>query len=196
MPDTGAPWNIPYVASTDLVSDWPADSLALANAIDSGLDAANAGIGTNVVQTVKTDTFSASLAGGAETTITGLSVTITPTSASSLVLVLLSVSATSTDRPAVKLLRGGTAVFVGDAAGNRIRMTAADSGSNAPENAGSINFVGLDSPATTSATTYTVNMRHASSSTNSVYVNRGATDTDAGRTQRTVSSITAIEVAA
>ena len=33
MPDTGAPWNIPYVASTDLVSDWPADSLALANAI-------------------------------------------------------------------------------------------------------------------------------------------------------------------
>jgi hypothetical protein len=24
MPDTGAPWNIPYVESADLVSDWPA----------------------------------------------------------------------------------------------------------------------------------------------------------------------------
>jgi hypothetical protein len=58
MPDTGAPWNIPYVESTDLVSDWPADSLALANAIAAGLDdAGNAGIGSNVVQAVKTDTF-------------------------------------------------------------------------------------------------------------------------------------------
>jgi len=40
MPDTGAPWNIPYVESTDLVSDWPTDSLALADAIADGLDGA------------------------------------------------------------------------------------------------------------------------------------------------------------
>jgi hypothetical protein len=38
MPDTGAPWNIPYVEATDLVSDWPADSLALANAIVAALE--------------------------------------------------------------------------------------------------------------------------------------------------------------
>jgi hypothetical protein len=37
MPDTGAPWNIPYVETADLVSDWPADSLALANAIAAAL---------------------------------------------------------------------------------------------------------------------------------------------------------------
>lgn len=38
MPDTGAPWFIPYVESTDLVSDWPTDSLALANAIVAALE--------------------------------------------------------------------------------------------------------------------------------------------------------------
>ena len=46
MPDTGAPWNIPYVQSSDLVSDWPADSLALANAIDASLIAARSGSAT------------------------------------------------------------------------------------------------------------------------------------------------------
>ena len=38
MPDTGAPWFIPYVESTDLVSAWPTDSLALANAIVAALE--------------------------------------------------------------------------------------------------------------------------------------------------------------
>jgi len=38
MPDTGAPWFIPYVENTDLVSDWPTDSLALANAIVAALE--------------------------------------------------------------------------------------------------------------------------------------------------------------
>lgn len=40
MPDTGAPWNIPYVVSSDLVKDYPTDSLALANAVATGLGAA------------------------------------------------------------------------------------------------------------------------------------------------------------
>lgn len=38
MPDTGAPYNIPYVESTDLVSGWPAISLDVANAIVAALD--------------------------------------------------------------------------------------------------------------------------------------------------------------
>jgi len=86
MPDTGAPWNIPYVASTDLVSDWPADSLALANAIDAGLDAAgNAGIGSNVVSVTKTDQFTTTSTSFVD--ITGLTATINVSDASSKVLV-------------------------------------------------------------------------------------------------------------
>ena len=33
MPDTGAPWNIPYVAASDLVADWPTDNQTMAEAI-------------------------------------------------------------------------------------------------------------------------------------------------------------------
>lgn len=38
MPDTGAPWNIPYVAGTDLVADWPTDNQQQAQAIADALD--------------------------------------------------------------------------------------------------------------------------------------------------------------
>ena len=38
MPNTGSPWFIPYVENTDLVRDWPADSLELANAIVAALE--------------------------------------------------------------------------------------------------------------------------------------------------------------
>lgn len=40
MPDTGAPWNIPYVASSDLVRDWPTDNQTQAEAVADALDAA------------------------------------------------------------------------------------------------------------------------------------------------------------
>jgi hypothetical protein len=57
MPDTGAPYFIPFAAPADLVRDWPDLSEDVALAIASGLSAAgNPGIGSNVVQTVKTDT--------------------------------------------------------------------------------------------------------------------------------------------
>jgi len=98
MPDTGAPWNIPYVEATDLVSGWPTDSLALANAIAAGLDdAVVAGIGSNVVSTTKTDVWSA--ASTSFTDVTGLAVTITPTSATSKVLVLASFMSGHAPRP-------------------------------------------------------------------------------------------------
>jgi hypothetical protein len=60
MADTGNPWFIPFAEPSDLVRDWPALSSAVGTAVAAGLSAAgNAGIGSNVVQTVKTDTFTA-----------------------------------------------------------------------------------------------------------------------------------------
>lgn len=198
MPDTGAPWNIPYVESTDLVSDWPTDSLALANAIDAGLDAAdNAGIGSNVVQTVKTDIFTTTST--SITDITGLSVTITPSSATSKILVLVMATATmsnSSDTTHIHLFRDATQVFLGDTSGTRTRAMAGISGGSAsgPENRQSFALSGvyLDSPATTSAVTYKVRV---SVSGNTAYINANPRATDADDTAA-VSSITAIEVAA
>ena len=193
MPDTGAPWNIPYVASTDLVSDWPADSLALANAIDAGLDAANVGIGTNVAQTVKTDTFSTT--SSSFTTVTGLSVAITPTSATAKVLVICQItySSAGSNYGSFKMTRGGTDVYRGDAAGSRTRSVFAGDGDAAfADHAWSGAIVFLDSPATTSSTTYQV---EAAAGLGTLYVNRSFDDVDDARFVRGASSITAIEVA-
>ena len=87
MPDTGSPWNIPYVENADLVSDWPADSLLVANAVAAGLSAAgNAGIGSNVVHTQTTTTMTTT--SSALTNFTDVDVTITPSSNTAKILVI------------------------------------------------------------------------------------------------------------
>ena len=199
MPDTGAPWNIPYVAGTDLVRDWPTDSQELAEAIADGLDeAGNAGIGSNVVQTVKTDTFSTTST--SFTTVTGLTATITPTSNTSKVLLIANLMAGHTQSVggyAFKFGGGNTSSFVGDAASNRTRAVFS------LENADAVSdhvrllaqtMVYLDSPSTTSATTYSVECLQINAGT--LYVNRTGLDTDNSGFTRGASSITAIEVAA
>ena len=200
MPDTGAPWNIPYVEAADLVSDWPADSLALANAIDAGLDAAgNAGIGSNLVQTVKTDTFSTTST--SLTDVTGMSVAITPTAATSKVLVIVSLSAGVTDRGGYFVIdrAGSTLPYIGDAASSRTRgafsLPARTGGAfgDLPQQ-GSIIYI--DSPATTSSTTYKVRCAAGTGSFNTIYVNRTQVDTNNDNFSRTASSITVIEVGA
>jgi len=200
MPDTGAPWNIPYVASTDLVSDWPADSLALANAIDAGLDAAdNAGIGSNVVSVTKTDTFTTSAS--SYTSVTGLSASITPTSASSKVLVLYRVMASAEDgqaneRSFVTVFRGATNLVDAASPSNRtpaltsVEMKGITGGTRIAFTYGG---VFLDSPATTSSTTYEVQVF---TDGNGIHINRSRNDTDDAEHIRGTSEIVLIEVAA
>jgi len=201
MPDTGAPWNIPYVAGTDLVSDWPTDSLALANAIDAGLDAATVGIGSNVVQTVKSDTFSTTAT--SYTTVTGLTATITPTTNTSKILLIaqLYLGSAATSHGFIRIAGGNADDYVGDAAGsNRIRTAHVTWDGNSPViqlyqyGGNNAAIVYLDSPATTSATTYQVEILARSGST--IYVNRSGQDSDSDQYGRTASSLTAIEVKA
>jgi hypothetical protein len=76
-----------------------------------------------VVQTVKSDTFSSSSATFVD--ITGLSASITPSSASNKILVMVSLNIGSNDsglRLMTKLFRDSTAVFIGDTAGSRERV--------------------------------------------------------------------------
>ena len=156
-----------------------------------------AGIGSNVVSTVKTDTFSASVAsGGLSGDVTGLTAAITPSSASAKVLVLASVAFGGDFNGQVTLYRDGSATsFVGDAASNRRSISAAQDGSIA-RGINTIAFQFLDSPATASEVTYSIRLSHQSSSTKTVYVNRSSDDTDTTGVPRAASSITAIEVAA
>ena len=146
-----------------------------------------------VVSTIKTDTFTSSSV--SFTDITGLSVSITPSSATSKVLVVAFVSGSSEVGLAnmnLRLLRASTAIAVGDAAGVRIQATASINSSDAStQNASTMQF--LDSPATTSATTYKV---QGQTNANSFYINRSDSDTDNLYVNRTVSTITVMEILA
>jgi len=82
MPDTGAPWNIPYVAGTDLVADWPTDSQTLAEAIADGLDDA----GGLTQFKYATDSTARSTTSTSYSTA-NISLSFTPTAADSLLLI-------------------------------------------------------------------------------------------------------------
>ena len=153
-----------------------------------------------VVSTTKTDTFSASIAAGADTAITGLSATITPTSATSKILVMFqSAGARANDIPYffVRLYRGATEIGSGATASNRTSVIQA-SGIVAVDTVsiGPLSGHFLDSPATTSATTYALHAANVGTSTFTFYVNRSNDDVDAANFPRTSSSITVMEVSA
>ena len=144
-----------------------------------------------VVSTNKTDTFSTTST--SYTDITGLSVSITPTLATSKVLVMVSFSASvSTDIAVMfQLVRGSTAINIGDAAGSRTRASASMITNADTTQFGTFNWQYLDSPATTSATTYKVQM-FVNAGTG--FINRTGSDTDTATRPRTPANITVMEV--
>jgi hypothetical protein len=109
-----------------------------------------------VKSTAKTDTFTTSST--SFTDITGLTVSITPTSASNKVFVIASVAvggANGTQR-GLRLARGGTGINVGDAGGGRTQSQWGSFAGQAQNAVDGAILAFLDSPATTSATTYSV----------------------------------------
>ena len=145
-----------------------------------------------VVTTAKTDTFSTTST--SMTDVTGLSVSITPSSADSKVLVLVQLNGGndgSSTNFFGNLVRGATTIDVGDAAGSRAAVTFF---SEASVQLSTQTAVFLDSPATTSATTYKIQIRTQGVGT--VFVNRRGTDNDATERPRTASTITVMEISA
>ena len=167
---------------------------ALVTDSSGNLSFAGTGKILQVKQTVKLDAFSTTSTSLVD--VTGLSVSITPSATSSKVLVrcCVAMSTYSQNLMYAQLLRGST--FIGEAneAGNRVRPTlmmyqAFDTTLITQ------NFEFLDSPNTTSATTYKVQLRCAT--TGYAYVNRTYTDTNGVDLHpRLSSTITAMEVAA
>lgn len=156
---------------------------------------AGAGQVLQVVSTTKTDVSVLSV-GTAQTDITGLSVSITPSATSSKIWVTAYVTHVQNATGGLFLVRDSTNICIGDTASNRIRATVGMNNNVAPSN----NGIGvtpmwfLDSPNTTSATTYKVAVRQTSGGT--FTVNRATTDTDNADHFRTTSTITVMEVSA
>ena len=170
--------------------------------IPSGATISNSGTATGfgkvlqVVSTTKTDTF----AGSTEDTwytITGLTAAITPSSTSSKILVtghvMGSEENTSNDRRFyLKIQRGGSDISsaLGDSASSRLQVHTSGFSSGGA-NAVTLPFNFLDSPSSTSALTYSIQVR---GDTNGVVVNQAATDSDNDTYPRAVSTITVMEI--
>ena len=152
-----------------------------------------------VLQTVNSTMVSEAVADSTWEDITGMSVAITPSSSSNKVLVFYRVAVATTSgqyNTRLRLVRGSTAIGLGDQTGStRPRATTAGwSPANAYHIIGSHNTMFLDSPNTTSATTYKLQWTDSYSQT--LYMNRSANDADTKYYASQSSHITVMEVAA
>jgi hypothetical protein len=161
-------------------------------------DSLGAGVGGKVLQVVsitKTDSFSFS--SSSYTDITGLTASITPSSASNKILILshLVTGSISSGSIGARLARGGTGISINTESGSFTKGSfgGIDHGNSPPDATSSGSIVFLDSPATTSSTTYSIQVISPSSETN--YINRPTADASSIYEQRGTSSITLIEIA-
>ena len=132
------------------------------------------------------------------TDVTGLSVSITPSSASNKILIYcyVTVGAPNTNFVYINLVRGSTAICIGDAAGSRPRVTGMSF--SGVTNGGVVDMlpiVFLDSPSSTSSLTYKIQIQCAT--TGNAYINRSSRDQDSTTFDcRQASTITVMEIAA
>jgi len=149
-----------------------------------------------VVSTAKTDTFSTTSSSFVD--ITGLTVTITPTSSSSKILVIAQVSSSGMNGNSAifRLAGGNTSSYIGNAGTGEIRGVV---GGNWQQNLTNLlvsqSLIYLDSPATTSSTTYSVQCTVGGSTGNPVQVNFAIGGAGSNTVARGASSITVMEIA-
>lgn len=157
-----------------------------------GLSGGASGGIIQIVSSIKTDTATF-VSNGSEVEFTGFNATITPSSNSSKILIMVSLTygATGTTYKA-RIKRGSSQILLGDAASNRQRSSFG-LGLVADGNQADVaTFIGLDSPATTSATTYKIFFTN--DNTGTLYINRSQSDGNADVGGRHVSTITLMEV--
>ena len=146
-----------------------------------------------VLQAVKTDTFSTTSTSYVD--ITGLTVSITPSSTSSKILVMYNTSGGMAGDVAhgyINIFRDGTELVNVTSASNREGgMNVFNTGTQQQP---SVSGYYLDSPASTSSLTYQIRVK--SSNGQAVYVNRSARDTDNSQYDgRSISTVTVMEIA-
>ena len=159
------------------------------------LESGSAGKILQAQTATKTDTFSSTST--TFTDLTDITVNITPASSSNKVLVNVSLALSNSSTTGawcyVNLVRDSTNILLGDAASNRTRCSFQVHGMHTGEHVPHTYFF-LDSPSTTSATTYKVQVR---TNTGTMYLNRSNRDNDhAAYDGRSTSTITVMEVGA
>tara|TARA_R100001509_G_C4765687_1_gene181308 strand:- start:72 stop:641 length:570 start_codon:yes stop_codon:yes gene_type:complete len=189
------------MSKTQIVSGGITDgTIATADIADDAVTAAKAtGFGkvAQIVQTVKTDTFSSSPSSFSD--ITGMSVSITPSATSSKIFVTarLSYGGDTNTYSHIRLVRGSTDILLGDAGEtSQTRASFPASTGNDPDQYKCYNAVleHLDSPSSSSSTTYKLQLYVHGSAV--FYLNRPDNNSTNDYIGRYTSSITAMEILA
>ena len=163
--------------------------------IDASLVVGGGKIG-QVVQTVKTDIFTSTTA--SFTDVTGFSVSITPTATSSKVLVMAqyNMGVSSGYKSYSTLLRGSTEIYRGDQVGSNRKRSSYSGKANANDDTNTVSHIFLDSPNTTSATTYKIQAFPESGGTLTFNCFNHSASNDVSANSVDASSITVMEILA
>ena len=155
-----------------------------------------AGAVLQVVSTTKTSTFQTSSASMVD--VTGFSAAITPSSTSSKIYVMVTCGTFINDngnaRALMQVLRGSTNITAGDAAtGEEVGSAVCGRSNDGAHHQFPTVISVLDSPSTTSATTYKVQVSRGPDAAGIVNLNRsGNQDSNSGNT---ISTLTLMEIA-
>ena len=185
----------------------PSDNtVTTAKIADDAITAAKlaSGVGGKILQVIKkevsstiTESVSANSLGSA---ITGLATAITPAATTSKILIMadFNVGRDSNDgnsQVGIQLLRGTTLIGNGDAASSRTPVACiTDVLDDDILEHMSLNHI--DSPSTTSETTYNFKFLNADGNTSNLYINRSHGDADGSYSGRTSCNITLMEIGA
>ena len=161
-----------------------------------GLPSGSAGGIIQVKSATKTDTYSKP-SGTSFLDVPGLSVSITPTRSDSKILVMYDLCWGIADgHGSMRLMRDSTPIKIGDSAGNRYLVNSGfSSNNNEDQSMMSCSNSFLDSPATTSATTYQMCML-CGGTTLDIFINRARSDGNETDDPRAASSLILMEVSA
>tara|TARA_Y100000401_G_scaffold108509_1_gene103809 strand:+ start:256 stop:888 length:633 start_codon:yes stop_codon:yes gene_type:complete len=161
-----------------------------------------------VIQTVVTGTYSESFASNASSSSCGLDLNITPSATTSKILIQAVANVSNSDAIdttcGIILFKGGSELTgaIGAADGNRERLSSQSytpytSGQGSGYKVVAIPFHYLDSPSSTSQQSYSIRLRYnTTSGSETVYLNRTKDDDNAYYRDRSISTITAMEIAA
>jgi hypothetical protein len=168
----------------------PVTTLPNLASLPSGIDTGKIG---QVLSVTKTDVVSSSSTSYLD--ISGLSLSITPTATNSKIFITVDISGGHSSGSAnYRITRGGTVVTQGNSAGSR-RQVMFQRGSSAGNRIDGVGSNFLDSPNTTSATTYQVQWSIQNAGV-TIYLNRSPDDSDNESHPRGTSTLTIMEILA
>lgn len=154
-----------------------------------------------VVTAEKTDAESISVTLNTYSDVPDLSLSITPRSTTSRIFLLGQITYSGAGYISYfgfRFLRDSTAVGVGDASSSRTPGNSGFLQSQSADNGAilTLPLQAIDSPASTSALTYKMQIRQQfGSGSQTVYINRSTSDSDSVGTHRNISMLTAMEIA-